>query len=89
MLGTRVRPTKFQQQLENWLADGVAARDLSVSRPKCRVKWGLTVPNDENQTIYVWFDALVNYLTIAGYPKQGFEVNWPPDVQVVGKDILK
>lgn len=42
--------------------------DISVSRPMNRVSWGIPVPGDDSQTIYVWLDALVNYLTSAGYP---------------------
>lgn len=42
--------------------------DLSVSRPMNRVSWGIPVPGDDSQTVYVWLDALVNYLTCAGYP---------------------
>lgn len=43
-------------------------RDISVSRPMNRVSWGIPVPGDDSQTVYVWLDALVNYLTSAGYP---------------------
>ncbi|KHJ43683.1 methionine--tRNA ligase family protein [Trichuris suis] len=61
--------------------------DISVSRDSKRQPWGIQVPKDSSQTIYVWFDALVNYLTVAGYPD---ELNrWPPDCHVIGKDILK
>jgi methionyl-tRNA synthetase len=66
--------------------------DLSISRPAERLTWGIPVPNDASQTIYVWLDALVNYLTQAGYPfakGQGKGTEWPPDVQVIGKDIMK
>lgn len=66
--------------------------DVSISRPSNRVFWGIKVPGDDTQTIYVWLDALVNYLTVAGYvdEKTGkFQEIWPPDVQVIGKDILK
>lgn len=66
--------------------------DISVSRPTSRVHWGIRVPEDDTQTIYVWLDALVNYLTVAGYsktPSEQFTKIWPPDVQVIGKDILK
>jgi methionyl-tRNA synthetase len=42
--------------------------DLSISRPRSRLSWGIEVPGDPDQTIYVWFDALVNYLTVTGYP---------------------
>ena len=67
--------------------------DLSVSRPRERLTWGIPVPDDESQTIYVWLDALINYLTKANYPFQvpGQEdsAGWPADVHVVGKDIVR
>ena len=61
--------------------------DLSISRPRNRLHWGIPVPEDPKQTIYVWLDALINYLTAAGYPDT--MTNWPPDCHVIGKDILK
>lgn len=66
--------------------------DLSVSRPSHRLSWGIPVPTDESQTIYVWLDALINYITKAGYPwAPGSEKNggWPADVQIIGKDIVR
>lgn len=67
--------------------------DLSVSRPVDRLSWGIPVPDDEAQTIYVWLDALINYLTKANYPFQipGKEdaAGWPADCHVVGKDIVR
>ncbi|KAH9845362.1 putative methionyl-tRNA synthetase [Teratosphaeria destructans] len=66
--------------------------DLSVSRPHERLQWGIRVPTDESQTIYVWLDALLNYATAAGYPfTPGSEQagGWPADVHVIGKDILR
>ncbi|MCJ1477922.1 methionyl-tRNA synthetase [Lambiella insularis] len=67
--------------------------DLSVSRPVERLTWGVPVPDDDSQTIYVWLDALINYLTKANYPFQipGDEdaAGWPADVQVIGKDIVR
>ena len=62
--------------------------DLSVSRPRARLHWGVPVPGDPAHTIYVWVDALVNYLTAAGYPDVGGGA-WPADVHVVGKDIIR
>ena len=59
--------------------------DISVSRSKSKVKWGISVPEDPEQIIYVWLDALVNYMTATGYPTT-IKV---PDIHVVGKDILK
>jgi hypothetical protein len=67
-------------------------QDLSVSRPSARLSWGIPVPTDETQTIYVWLDALVNYLTYAGYPcapGQEDKSIWPADVHVIGKDIVR
>jgi methionyl-tRNA synthetase len=67
-------------------------QDLSVSRPVERLSWGIRVPDDESQTIYVWLDALINYITKAGYPwAPGNEstLGWPADVQVIGKDIVR
>ncbi|MCJ1431781.1 methionyl-tRNA synthetase [Xylographa pallens] len=67
--------------------------DLSVSRPVERLSWGVPVPDDETQTIYVWLDALINYLTKANYPFQipGKEdaAGWPADCHVIGKDIVR
>ena len=68
-------------------------KDLSVSRPVDRLSWGIPVPDDESQTIYVWLDALINYLTKANYPFQipGSEnaAGWPADCHVIGKDIVR
>jgi methionyl-tRNA synthetase len=67
--------------------------DLSVSRPRERLHWGISVPNDPAHTVYVWFDALINYLTGVGYPWDTIEQKtrsfWPPNLQVVGKDIIR
>ncbi|GAA5829517.1 hypothetical protein JCM11251_000186 [Rhodosporidiobolus azoricus] len=68
--------------------------DLSISRPSSRLSWGIRVPDDPDHTIYVWIDALVNYMTAAGYPWKGGEAYaegqvWPPDLQIVGKDIIR
>jgi len=68
-------------------------QDLSISRPVERLSWGIPVPDDESQTIYVWLDALINYLTKANYPFQipGHEnaAGWPADLHVIGKDIVR
>jgi len=78
-------PPQHRAQVAAWLAEGLG--DLSVSRPRARLPWGLQVPGDPGHTVYVWVDALTNYLTVAGYPGQLH--SWPPDLQVIGKDILK
>lgn len=66
--------------------------DLSISRPSSRLQWGIRVPTDPSQTIYVWLDALLNYATAVGYPftpGQESATGFPPDVQVIGKDIIR
>ncbi|TXT09028.1 hypothetical protein VHUM_02502 [Vanrija humicola] len=79
-----VYPESYRQDL---LKQAASLNDLSVSRPSSRVSWGVPVPGDPTQTIYVWVDALINYLTNTGYP--GPTVGWPPNMHVVGKDIIK
>lgn len=66
--------------------------DLSISRPAERLTWGIRVPQDSSQTIYVWLDALMNYVTKAGYPwAPGRDQvgGWPADCHVIGKDIVR
>ncbi|KAI0920762.1 hypothetical protein AcW1_005059 [Taiwanofungus camphoratus] len=67
--------------------------DLSVSRPRSRLTWGVPVPDDPEHTIYVWIDALTVYLSSVGYPwagqRNGYQCGWPPDIQIIGKDILR
>lgn len=64
-------------------------RDLSVSRAK--VKWGIPVPMDPSHVIYVWFDALFNYVTATGFPsnEENYKRYWPADLHVIGKDIVR
>lgn len=62
--------------------------DLCISRPKERLQWGIELPFDTNFVTYVWFDALVNYISAAGYGTPDFEKYWPADFHVIGKDIL-
>ena len=62
--------------------------DLCISRPKERLSWGIELPFDTGFVTYVWFDALVNYITAAGYGTEQFEEYWPADYHVIGKDIL-
>ena len=67
--------------------------DISVSRTKSSVQWAIDVPDDDEQTIYVWIDALSNYITAIGYdinePSEKFKKLWPANVQIIGKDIIK
>jgi methionyl-tRNA synthetase len=66
------------------------APDVSISRPKKSLSWGVEVPGDPSQVMYVWMDALANYLTVIGYPDNPeWQEYWPADVQLVGKDILR
>ncbi len=62
--------------------------DLCISRPKSRLEWGIELPFDTDFVTYVWFDALTNYITAAGYGTDEFEQHWPADYHVIGKDIL-
>ncbi|CAI5733215.1 unnamed protein product [Hyaloperonospora brassicae] len=63
-------------------------RDLSISRLREKIKWAIQVPDDDKHSVYVWLDALTNYLTSAGYPGN-VDQAWPADYHIVGKDILK
>ncbi|KAJ1644933.1 methionyl-tRNA synthetase [Coemansia asiatica] len=82
-----VYPEIRRNEVLGWLHAGL--EDLSISRPRSRLQWGIPVPGDEKHTIYVWIDALVNYMTADGYPWTSGPRFFPPDVQVVGKDILR
>ncbi len=64
--------------------------DLCISRPKARMDWGIEIPFDHAYVTYVWFDALINYISIPGYlsDEQKFKKWWPADVHLIGKDIL-
>lgn len=79
-------PEPFYQRVLCWLGEDLP--DLSISRERSRLQWGIPVPSDSTQTIYVWVDALVNYLSVLGYPETHGEW-WPAAHHVVGKDILK
>ncbi|MBQ3325877.1 methionine--tRNA ligase [Candidatus Saccharibacteria bacterium] len=63
--------------------------DVSISRPAEHLPWGIPVPGDDSQVMYVWVDALANYITVLGYPEQDISEYWPATVQFVGKDILR
>ncbi|KAG7224792.1 hypothetical protein INR49_013505 [Caranx melampygus] len=81
-----VQPEHFYETVVQWLQHDL--QDLSVSRQRSRLQWGILVPGDPEQTIYVWLDALVNYLTVAGYP-DNHDRWWNVAHHVIGKDILK
>jgi methionyl-tRNA synthetase len=84
-------PNSYLSHMVDTLSSA-SLEDLSISRPRSRLSWGIPVPNDPEHTIYVWFDALIVYLSGMGYPWRqrdtGFNV-WPPDLQIIGKDILR
>lgn len=64
--------------------------DVSISRPKDKISWGIPVPGDSTQVMYVWFEALLNYITVLGYPEhEDMQKFWPANVQVIGKDIIR
>jgi methionyl-tRNA synthetase len=87
-----VRPESRRNEVMSFVRSGL--QDLSVSRLKTSVSWGVPVPDDPAHTMYVWFDALTNYITAIGYGNEereravGFEKYWPA-MHLVGKDILR
>ena len=84
----KILPDYRKTEILNLLKDGLT--DISISRSVEKLKWGIPVPNDPTQVMYVWLDALSNYITVIGYPdRPGYADFWPADVQVIGKDILR
>ena len=87
-----VRPESRRNEVLSFVRGGL--QDLSISRQKSSVSWGVPVPDDENHVMYVWLDALSNYITALGYGNAekasvGFEKHWQNTVHLVGKDILR
>jgi len=77
---------KFRaNEILNFVKSGL--KDLSITRTK--VKWGVPVPGDEAHTVYVWFDALINYISAIGYGTPQFNEIWPADVHLIGKEIFR
>jgi methionyl-tRNA synthetase len=84
----QIVPEFRQNEFLELIKDGL--KDVSISRPRKNLSWGVPVPNDPDQVMYVWLDALANYITVLGYPdREGWQEFWPADVQVIGKDILR
>ena len=83
-----VIPEKRFNEIRNFVESGL--NDFSISRLKEKMPWGVDVPGDPDQVMYVWFDALVNYISALGWPenKKKFESFWP-GLQVAGKDNLR
>lgn len=82
----KILPEFRKKEILKMLED---APDVSFSRPVSQLTWGVPVPGDETQTMYVWADALSNYITVLGYPDDDISEWWPASVQFVGKDILR
>ena len=82
-----IQPVSRRNEIISFVKEGL--RDLSISRTT--FKWGIPVPDDEKHIIYVWFDALTNYITAAGCfsDEDKFNKHWPADVHLIGKDILR
>ena len=84
----RIVPETRRNEILSVLREGL--EDISISRPKEKLDWGIPVPDDKDQVMYVWFEALMNYITVLGYPEgEDFKKFWPANVQVVGKDIIR
>jgi len=83
-----IRPERYRNEVISFLKEPL--EDLCISRPKTRLKWGITLPFDENYVTYVWFDALINYISALGYPDgELFKRFWPHVQHIIAKDILK
>jgi len=83
-----VRPERYRNEMLGFLRDPL--QDLSISRPTTRLKWGIPLPFDDRYVTYVWFDALLNYVSALGGPGDPrFEKFWPHVQHVIGKDIVK
>ena len=83
-----IRPERYRNEVLSFLKEPL--EDLCISRPKTRLEWGITLPFDEKYVTYVWFDALLNYVSALGYPDGDlFHRFWPHVQHIVAKDILK
>lgn len=85
-----VAPESRRNEVLGFLAEN-KLNDLCVSRPRSRLSWGIPLPFSADHVTYVWFDALVNYLSALGYPAQDAKLKkfWPVAVHLIGKDILR
>lgn len=83
----RIRPETRKNEILSFIEQGL--EDIAISRPN--VKWGIPLPWDKDQTVYVWVDALINYLTAVGFAddQEKFKKYWPADLHVMAKDIIK
>lgn len=84
----KIVPETRRNEILSVLREGLD--DISISRPKSKLDWGIPVPGDKEQVMYVWFEALMNYITVLGYPEyDDFKNYWPAETQVIGKDIIR
>ena len=86
--GGYLEPATRRNEIVSFIKGGL--KDLSISRDT--FDWGVPVPGDPDHVMYVWVDALTNYLTAAGYPdteSEQFQRFWPPKLQIIGKDIIR
>jgi methionyl-tRNA synthetase len=84
----KIYPDTKRNEILRLLESGLD--DISISRPKEKLDWGIDVPGDKTQVMYVWFEALMNYITVLGFPEHAdFKNFWPADFQVIGKDISR
>jgi len=84
----KIIPETRRAELLSFIIKGL--EDVSCSRPREKLEWGIPVPDDKTQTVYVWLEALVNYISVLDYTTKGnkFKKFWPPDVHCIGKDIF-
>ena len=84
-----IRPERYRKEVVSLLESG-DLEDLCISRPKSRLTWGIELPFDKDYVCYVWFDALLNYISALDYPEGGkYRRYWPAVQHLVAKDILK
>ena len=83
-----IRPERYRNEILGFLREPL--QDLSISRPRTRLEWGIPLPFDDKYVTYVWFDALINYVSALGGPGDPrYDTFWPHAEHLIGKDILK
>jgi len=85
----KIIPETRKNEILSFIKQGL--EDVSFSRPREKLQWGIPVPDDESQTMYVWADALTNYISALGYFEENekFKKFWPADIHCIGKDIIR
>lgn len=85
-----IQPSSRRNEVISFVKQGL--NDLSISRHKDKLSWGIPVPDDDNHVMYVWLDALTNYITAINFPEtddEQYQKYWPADYHVIGKDITR